>query len=201
MYFWLTFYHYFFLSLQKYEDELQRCISKEFKDTIVTYEQVKDTYSKSIGIDVDLTIIKLLVHCLQSENKVDIIFEDKHCHEYLLKFSSNSQPVTPISETEVSVYILQMREKVLSNRLKHLETEEKNLRSEVKEYLKQGQKITVKLYKLKSLIYFEIKHQLDNKKYVAFFKYSFKIMHQCNIYRQETLYGKRKTLKKESIKF
>lgn len=81
--------------------------------------------------------------------------------------------MTPISETEVSVYILQMREKVLSNRLKHLETEEKNLRSEVKDYLKQGQKITVKVYKLKSSIYFGIRHQLDNKKYVAFFKCSF----------------------------
>lgn len=132
--------------MQKHADELHKCITKEVKDSIVTFEKVKDIYSKSLGMNVDLNIVKLLVRCLQFEDKADVVFEDKHCHENLLKFSVTSQPVVPINDSEISVYILQMRERVLSSRLQQLETEEKSLRTEVKTYLKQGQKITVNKY-------------------------------------------------------
>lgn len=112
-------------------------MNEHTKENIFTYDIVKELYSEKLGFNVDLKTIKLLIQWLEMDGKACVYFENKHCHTHLVKFKSNNHTTPFITETEISIYILQRKEQSLVSNLQKLENEKENLQAEVKNFLKQ----------------------------------------------------------------
>ncbi|KAK7572045.1 hypothetical protein V9T40_014517 [Parthenolecanium corni] len=121
-------------SLKKQSDRLFKCVSAECKDSILTYADIKAVSDRTLDIDLDLKTIELIVRFLETERKAYVTF-DKHCNLFLIKFANSSSPVQPITDSEISVFALQTKEKVLIKDLEKLEKEKESLQKEVKELL------------------------------------------------------------------
>lgn len=119
---------------QKQSDRLFKCVSAECKDSILTYADIKAVSDRTLDIDLDLKTIELIVRFLETERKAYVTF-DKHCNLFLIKFANSSSPVQPITDSEISVFALQTKEKVLIKDLEKLEKEKESLQKEVKELL------------------------------------------------------------------
>lgn len=81
-----------------------------------------------------------MVHCLEQNGKACVVFENKYCNEHLIKFSKESLHLSSISDSEISVYVLQTKEKLLIEKIKSLESEKDTLRTNIKDLLRQKMK-------------------------------------------------------------
>lgn len=64
---------------------------------------------------------------------------------FLVKFATTASPVQPISDNEISVFVLQTKEKVLIKDLEKMEKEKESLQKEVKELLGKNMRNMVRL--------------------------------------------------------
>lgn len=131
-----------FFYFQKLAENLLKLVV-DSKNTIFTLHTIKELYSNKLGINEDLKTIKLLVHWLEMNGKACVYFENKHCHAHLIKFKTENHISPQISETEISIFILQKKEQSLMESLQTLENEKEILQAEVKNYLKQKMRVMV----------------------------------------------------------
>lgn len=100
----------------------------------MTYADIKAISDRTLDVDLDLKTIELIVRYLETEKKACVTF-DKHCNLFLVKFATSSSSVQPITDNEISVFVLQTKEKLLIKDLEKMEKEKESLQKEVKELL------------------------------------------------------------------
>ncbi|KAJ3666488.1 hypothetical protein Zmor_001929 [Zophobas morio] len=90
--------------------------------------------------------VKLLLHYLIQEKKADLknVQKDGDAESLLVKIGYQDKVITPISETDVSLYVLQQNEIVLTRHVEDLEDEVMYCIKEVKAHLLKGHRLLAK---------------------------------------------------------
>lgn len=123
---------------------MRKFVLDKVGESLITHEDIQKTLSETNQMICDMNTIKLMVRSLQSRNMADVVF-NTHLNTHLVKFSSDLSSAPRINQQEVSVLVLQAKETLLSNELQILESQKKDLETEVKKLLLKQMKTMVKI--------------------------------------------------------
>lgn len=129
------------------------------KNKLISLNQVLEILDKDVSHVDD---IKLLVHYLAKNQKAEVTILQQNVKEvdkFLIKFAENDA-VTPISEVEIGVYVLEQNEKLFTKHVEDLEDEISNCIKEVKVHLLKGHKQLAKTILRKK---HEVEKRLERK--------------------------------------
>lgn len=119
-------------------DSLLLSIPDNFKGKVINFDQLLSVLNISPNRSNN---IKLLLHHLLCKDQVDVKELENNTkstsHNLLLKFG-DIQKIKPISDIEISTYILEQNEVTLTTKLEKLENEVQEILDEAKNHLTKG---------------------------------------------------------------
>lgn len=118
--------------------ELFRLLPHQFQERIISVESLL-LLLKDQGNEITLDNLRYLLCYLEKENKVAFSSDSGNFHSQLLKFAKSPNDfVSPITEIDITIYVLEKNEKSLQETTEKLNESIKRSILEAKMHLKQG---------------------------------------------------------------